>query len=475
MSVSIASVSQSAHSLCCVANAAHFTRAAAILAISALGQLSAPALAVEFEQHIASLTEDGEQGKMGSVHPSMDTWGDYIAFSSEDPEYARVGDYLSHVFVRDRHHEATVLVSRGKDGPGNAGSYSPDISADSEYVAFASLASNLICATCDKNDAMDVFLFDRLTGLQRRISEGLKAEPNESSFDPSVSSHGNRVAFTSWASNLVGGDSNDVSDVFVWDRYKSLRRVSVSPARGEFAGPSHSPQISDDGKYVVFVNDVGPGRSIVYVHEVDTYTTYQVSEASDLTANGRNIEPSISHDGAYIAWSSNGYRRTRSDESAVPFRAFVRQMVVTTTCAPWCVNTNPSSWPLNDRPGEQREPQVFGTASSGEAWQPAVWLEGVYGVAFTSTDEDGHRDVLVQYDSHNDDEDHIEVLSSSFSGETANDDSYASAVRIDVTEPRWWRVVFVTQANNLGVHLELQTDPEEGKGTPSVIYVERTQ
>ncbi len=129
------------------------------------------------------------------------------------------------VFVHDRLASTTgrtTLVSRHSSGPyGNDHSPDASISGDGRYVAFESLATNL--ASGDTNNALDVFVHDRLasttgrTTLVSRHSSGPYG--NDGSFDPSINGDGRYVAFGSDATNLVSGDTNNRTDVFVHRRY----------------------------------------------------------------------------------------------------------------------------------------------------------------------------------------------------------------------------------------------------------------
>ncbi|TMK66906.1 MAG: hypothetical protein E6G53_03640, partial [Actinobacteria bacterium] len=109
----------------------------------------------------------------------------------------------------------------------NGQSLKPAISANGRFVAFDSSASNLVAG--DTNAAADVFVRDRKTGKTRRVSvDSHGAQGNGATFLPAISADGRFVAFDSSASNLVAGDTNAVSDVFVRDRKTGkTRRVSV--------------------------------------------------------------------------------------------------------------------------------------------------------------------------------------------------------------------------------------------------------
>ncbi len=112
----------------------------------------------------------------------------------------------------------TIRVSVGPGGAqGNSASDSPALSANGRFVAFASYASNLVSG--DTNKTSDVFVHDRQRYTTTRVSLGPSgAQGNAESFKPVLSANGGFVAFTSLASNLVPGDTNGTPDIFVRDR-----------------------------------------------------------------------------------------------------------------------------------------------------------------------------------------------------------------------------------------------------------------
>ena len=112
----------------------------------------------------------------------------------------------------------TTRISVASDGSqGNGWSEDSAISADGRYVAFSSEAKNLVSE--DTNGYRDVFVHDRLNGDTELVSvssDGTQAD--SASWVPSISADGRYVTFTSWASNLVAGDTNGESDIFKHDR-----------------------------------------------------------------------------------------------------------------------------------------------------------------------------------------------------------------------------------------------------------------
>ncbi len=108
----------------------------------------------------------------------------------------------------------------------------PAISADGRFVAFHSDATNLVAG--DTNGATDVFVHDLQTGTTERVSvDSAGDEANAGSDRPSIDADGGFVAFESSASNLVAGDTNDAPDVFVHERGPSVDSASQdAPAAG---------------------------------------------------------------------------------------------------------------------------------------------------------------------------------------------------------------------------------------------------
>src|SRR6266478_4204552 len=122
----------------------------------------------------------------------------------------------------------TDRISVGPDGAQpDAGSYS-SVSADGRYVAFYTAASNLVPG--DTNQAFDVFVRDMKTGAVDRVSVASDGtQGNGASVWPSISGDGRYVAFHSFASNLVPGDTNQTWDVFGPDRATGVtERMSVA-------------------------------------------------------------------------------------------------------------------------------------------------------------------------------------------------------------------------------------------------------
>jgi len=157
------------------------------------------------------------------------------------------------IFVRDLRKNTTVRVSINSAGEqANGASSNPDISQDGRYVVFESNASNLVAG--DTNNTTDVFLHDLVTGATERIScaDGF-GQAIYDSHSPAISANGRYVAYYSYADNLVPGDNNNSDDIFVYDRVQNItERVTVNSNGIEANGSSYFPQINSDGRFVSF-------------------------------------------------------------------------------------------------------------------------------------------------------------------------------------------------------------------------------
>ena len=133
---------------------------------------------------------------------------------------------------------------------GNSNSFISAISADGRYVAFTSYANNLVAG--DTNGTEDVFVRDRVTGKTTRISvSSAGGQGNGYSNNSRISADGRYVAFSSDAENLVAGDTNGYDDVFVRDRVTGKTTLVSISSVGEHGNDlSRLGAISADGRYI---------------------------------------------------------------------------------------------------------------------------------------------------------------------------------------------------------------------------------
>lgn len=279
-----------------------------------------------------SLAYDGSQaqGPDGSTHldaPAISGDGNLVAFGSFAVNLVPDDtNNFEDVFVRDRAAGQTTRVSVSSTGAqGDDASSQPVLSSDGRYVAFTSWAANLV--PDDTNGFPDIFVRDRVTGAVTRVSVSSSgAQGNHLSVQPAISADGRLVAFASYASNLVSGDTNGVDDIFVHDRLSGeTTLVSVSSAGVQSDFVSREPALSGDGRYVAFISwaaNLVPGDTNgvadVFVRDRVRHTTIRVSLSSSGTqANGLSWISSISGEGRYVAFGSRASNLVPGDTNEI--------------------------------------------------------------------------------------------------------------------------------------------------------------
>lgn len=241
---------------------------------------------------------------------------------------------------------STELVSVSSAGvQGDQDSQSSSISGNGRFVAFASLADNLVPG--DTNNRSDIFVRDRLTGTTERVSvssAGREGDDNSGLLNglgaPSISADGRFVAFDSFATNLVKGDRNNAEDVFVHDRVTgTTTRVSVTSTGGEASG--FQPTISADGRFVAFLSRDDrfvPDQNFtddVFLHDRQTGVTERISQAPDGSdANGQSFgAPLLSAHAEFVYFTSAASNLTTEADPSTGIDAFLfdRQTQTMTT------------------------------------------------------------------------------------------------------------------------------------------------
>ena len=272
--------------------------------------------------------------------------GRFVAFSSSAANLV-AGDTngVDDVFVHDRLFGETTRVSVATGGGQAAGSwtYLDDLSADGRYVAFSSSATNLVPGDTDGD--YDVFVHDRATGVTTRVSLASGGAQTEGdACCGSLSDDGRYVSFSSWATNLVAGDTNGYGDVFVHNRLTGdTSRVSVATWGGQANYYSYGGALSADGRIVVFAsaaNNLAYGDSNglwdVFAHDRLTRTTTRVSvgpgglQATAHSGGPTFPPPAVSADGRYVTFMSNASNLVAGDTNGVS-DVFVHDRVTATT------------------------------------------------------------------------------------------------------------------------------------------------
>lgn len=341
--------------------------------------------------------------------------GRFIAFAS-DSDNLVMGDTnnQSDIFVRDMESGITSRVSISSDGSEARydsmneqfiyrvyGSQNPSISANGRYVAFSSMAENLVPddnnTVKDNYAYFDIFVHDRELGITERVSvdsNGNEVSQNYyGSSAPSISADGTYVAYQS-KDEIVLPDTNlDELDIYVYNRILNEvirasesdtgeQTVIIPPNAGSAA--NSSPSISGDGRYIVFLSrsdDLDPsdtnGITDVYLHDQLTSTTKRISKKIQSTGVseldgvrgyqfGQSFYewygPKISKDGRYIVYHSTSNFLVENDQNGITDIFLYDRFLSTTTRV--SVNN-------------------FGVELNNSSFAPHVSANGRY-IAFTS-------------------------------------------------------------------------------------------
>jgi signal peptidase I len=259
-----------------------------------------------------SLGAGGVEADGLSEEPAISADGRFVAFSSQATNLVP-GDVNGEadIFLHDLSTGNMKLVSIGESGSGSGSSASPSISSSGRFVAFVSKVALIIA---DVNQFSDVYVRDSVNGRTTLVSVGGKdTAANASSSSPAISADGRFVAFTSRATNLVERDFNRRQDVFVRDlQAAQTQRVSLTHIGSQSSVVSHFPSISGDGRFVTFQTADGnivPGDAN---HYTDLFLFDREEGVSRLLSVNLEGQPagdhtnraSLSYDGSVIAFPS---------------------------------------------------------------------------------------------------------------------------------------------------------------------------
>ncbi|HUI27298.1 MAG TPA: Dickkopf N-terminal cysteine-rich domain-containing protein [Candidatus Kryptonia bacterium] len=281
-------------------------------------------------------------GGTPDIPPSISRDGRFVAFTSGATNLVPFPQDLNEapdVFVFDRQTQTTELISRDlihSASPGGSvenGASAPALSGDGRFVAFLSRTSQLVLN--DTNEDQDVFVWDRQQQTIDRVSvssDGHQAnrDSQPSGYPPAISDDGRFVAFASDATNLVPGDDNGVTDVFLRDRVAGTT-IRIEPPSGcsvdgGFAaspsGASDSPSLSSDGRFLVFkslasnfVSDDTNNHADIFVFDRTTGLIARVLGDGNVQPDGDSNFPNISADGAWITFQSDADNLVAGDSN----------------------------------------------------------------------------------------------------------------------------------------------------------------
>jgi hypothetical protein len=272
-----------------------------------------------------SVAPDGAFGNADSGQPVISANGRFVVFRTNATNLLPPGAAPGQLVVRDRDADGNgifdepgsevIEVVSAVDGsltPGNGVSDAAEVSDDGRYVAFRSMASNLV--SLDTNGGWDVFERDRVTHETRLLDRQPTGGPSPVPIDQpeiSMSADGRFVAFVSSDRYLVGSpDTQNLSNVYVYDRdTQVLARIDVMDGDARAIDPDH-PMLSADGRYVAI--EAWAKLSLfagfmrgVFVFDRATGSSTKVS----VLPGGGNLNwpaqsPAISGDGTVVLFTS---------------------------------------------------------------------------------------------------------------------------------------------------------------------------
>ena len=244
---------------------------------------------------LVSVSTSGVQGNGASDQAAISSDGRYVVFRSQATNLIPGGNPYMAIYLRDRVNQTTECVSiSGTGALANQIAYSPNITPDGRYVTFVSWANDLVPG--DTSNVTEVFVRDRAAGTTERVSlssTGAQANANSSGTRPAITPDGRYVAFSSMASNLVPGGTNGNWNVFLRDRVAGTTELVSVPnagglANGPCGGDSYVLAISANGRFVEFSSAAtnltangGNGLWQTFVRDRQLKTTEMVSVALD--------------------------------------------------------------------------------------------------------------------------------------------------------------------------------------------------
>lgn len=321
---------------------------------------------------------------------------------------------------------AGIDTSTSGGNPDGKSYYSQvDISQDGRYIVFNSQASNLVLNSTPFPGTNRLFVRDRLTNSTELVSQSTSGAASYGE-NGRISEDGRYIVFSSFASDLVSGDTNGKGDIFIRDRkLGTTTRVSSTLTGTQTTFGNAAPDVSADGQYVVWTArpDI---YSEIYLKNMSTGTVTQLSQnSSGAPANSDSNDPRISCEGRIVVFKSNANNLTTGDTSN-PSKTYWRTYIIDMLK------------PLN--------PQYIRGGNFGVDNNPSVSCNGNY-IAFSSSskylvpgDTNNKEDAFL-YDRVNDSVQRVSVDSS---GAQTNDSAFLPSSSNDGKY-----VVFISGATNL--------------------------
>jgi len=278
----------------------------------------------EGDTRFASLSYQGKQINGDSVDGIITSDGRYIVFVSNGTNVkpGETNEWYD-VYRRSLTSGEVDRISVGMNGEAsNEESRAPAVSYDGRYIAFQSMASNLV--PNDENGRLDIFLYDANTQVMTRVSQNSEGEGGDgNSRRPQISPTGEFVVFQSGAANLVAGDTNNVDDIFLYQVANSeLRRVNLTRSNEQADAKSSSPFICQNGRFISFASesqliplDENGVSDIFFYDTLDDEIQAVSVNAQGYWGNENSNRPPISRDCHWVTFASNADNLVEGDDN----------------------------------------------------------------------------------------------------------------------------------------------------------------
>ena len=296
-----------------------------LLLSSFVGILSGVFASAAFSLELISVDIDGVLGDGRSGSSSISADGRFVAFASDMPFDPNDKNGTFDVYLRDRELGMTQLISVTPTGDAGSGfSGFPQISKDGNRVVFTSDSTDLVENEDDTNNETDIFVRDLSSETTIRVS--LDRSGGETAADcltPDISADGEIVVFAAYKFNLISGEVTSGIDIYRTEvgNPSEIIRVSEGPNGEDQDGFSQDPDLSPDGRFVVYestakniatVPNVGFSQILRYDHSTETSDLVSV-DVNGTGTNGRSSFPSISEGGRFVGFTSRASNLVSGD------------------------------------------------------------------------------------------------------------------------------------------------------------------
>lgn len=261
-----------------------------------------------------SVSSSGELANDHSESPSISQDGRYVAFSSKATNLVSGAPSARHIYLRDTLNGTLFQIDLDSTGnSGNNDAFQPVMSANGRFVAFTSIATNLVAD--DTNGAIrDVFLHDTLNGTTSVVS--LNAQSAQSpwkSDSPAISGDGRFVTYSTKQPYFDGSTLEFIDTTLIRDTLNGTTMPIAFDLSGNAAGiSSHSASLSADGRYVAFQSRASTlvpgdtnGSDDSFLRDTVSGATTRVNiDSAGNQANNLSILPGVSANGRFVAFTS---------------------------------------------------------------------------------------------------------------------------------------------------------------------------